>query len=193
MVARRLPARLMLALSALAVVGLPAASAVQAAGSAWTVGAPSPRQPLFRPLGQEASSNGRVGHRQTLPSRRFGPQSANAIARSGEAPAFGQDRAGARKAVPVTRGQDLGLRFRPDERASPYGQIESPRQQAGAPGLDPALQSQFRPTQPRRKRTYEELQAERAQQELPPAGPLMPYPALPAPPLPPYGTPLPVW
>jgi hypothetical protein len=93
-------------------------------------------------------------------------------------------RAGARKAVPVTRGQELGLRFRPDERASPYGQTTFPPSGAD-PGLSPELQSQFRPTPKRRKPSYEEMQAE----SLPPqpfAAPVMPYPALP-PPIAPYG------
>jgi hypothetical protein len=85
-------------------------------------------------------------------------------------------RAGARKAVPITRGTELGFKFRPDEREAPYGQAGSG---SGIPGAlpSPDLQSQFRPIRPRRKPTYEELEArQRPQAEIPPVQPLMPYP-----------------
>lgn len=83
-------------------------------------------------------------------------------------------RAGARKATPVTRGQDLGFKFRPDERALPYGPVISPS------GADPRFdeQADFRPVKPRRRPTYEELQArEDAGQTMSP--PALPYPMLP--------------
>jgi hypothetical protein len=184
---------LLLALTALLVFALSGGSAVQAANAEQSGGWLGARQPQFRPLGHSGYESGRVRHRQEASSRRAAGQGPNGVARSGEAPLFLQERAGARKAVPVTRGQDLGLRFRPDERASPYGQAGVPDGQRGPIAAEPDLQSQFRPTQPRRKRTYEELQAEQAPDRLPPVGPMMPYPALPAPPLSPLGTPLPVW
>lgn len=103
-------------------------------------------------------------------------------------------RASARKAVPVTRGQDLGLRFRPDENDSPYGQVIVP-DAAGGGFTQPDGQSAFRPIAPKRKPTYEELQeAERASVPMPgPFGvpPATPFPVLPMPPLGP--APLPVW
>jgi hypothetical protein len=99
---------------------------------------------------------------------------------------FGQvERAGSRKAVPVTRGQELGLRFRPDENASPYAQPGFAPSDTGRPGSD-ALQSQFRPIPKRRKPTYEELQSEMAPPPQPGVAPMMPYP-LGVPPLPGYG------
>ena len=92
-----------------------------------------------------------------------------------------QRRAGARKAVPITRGQELGLRFRPDERESPYA---VPAPYAGdAPGDAAArdLQSQFRPIEKKHRRTYEEMQAENVQ-PVPMPAPILPYPSLPPPP-----------
>ena len=109
-------------------------------------------------------------------------------------PVFSGRRAGARKAVPVTRGQDLGLRFRPDENESPYGQPAAP--QAGQPpGTYQAdEQSQFRPTRRKRKPTYEELQAQgMAAEPVTVPMPVMPYPMMPAPPLPGYGAYWPNW
>ena len=92
-----------------------------------------------------------------------------------------QQRAGARKAVPVTRGQELGLRFRPDERESPYGAPMVPP--TGAESFAPELQSQFRPAPKRRKPSYEELQAEDRTPQ-PPLNPIMPPPMIVPPPMP---------
>ena len=104
-------------------------------------------------------------------------------------------RAGARKAVPITRGQELGLRFRPDERASPYTQpgVAAPRSTSPYGSAQSELQSQFRPLKPRRKPTYEELQAETAPARPRMPAPVMPYPALPAPMPPGYGGGWPAW
>lgn len=92
-------------------------------------------------------------------------------------------RAGWRKATPVTRGQDLGFRFRPDERAPAQGEVIAP---GGVQG-EPREQADFRPIEPRRKPTYEELQArEQVSGSVapPPSVPAMPYPMLPPPPPP---------
>lgn len=105
--------------------------------------------------------------------------------RTSASPLHGAERAGSRKAVPVTRGQELGLRFRPDDNASPYAQPGFAPTDPARPGLD-ALQSQFRPIPKRRKPTYEELQSEMAPAPQPGVAPMMPYP-LGAPPLPGYG------
>lgn len=126
----------------------------------------------FRPLG--------VGEASVVPQRRFQPRSRairpdnlvrraperrrRSIQRQYRAPLFGgPQRAGARKAVPITRGTELGFRFRPDEREAPYGQTGAT---GGVPGSlpSPELQSQFRPTRPQRKLTYEELEARRRTQ-----------------------------
>lgn len=94
------------------------------------------------------------------------------------------ERSGARKAVPITRGTELGFRFRPDERESPYGVPGTGLVAPGSPA-SPDLHSQFRPMKPRRKPTYEELEAEH-QQFPAPVQPLMPYPPVTPPPLPGY-------
>jgi hypothetical protein len=107
--------------------------------------------------------------------------------RAGQAPLIVSPRAGMRKAEPATRGQELGLRFRPDERESPYyGQSAPPP--AGEGGYAPAAepQAQFRPTPRRRKQTYEEMQSE-SPPAGPPVAPLLPYPSMPPQPLPGYG------
>ena len=107
--------------------------------------------------------------------------------RAGQAPLIANPRAGMRKAEPATRGQELGLRFRPDERESPYyGQSAPPP--AGEGGYAPSSESQaqFRPTPRRRKQTYEEMQSE-ASPVGPPVAPLLPYPSMSPPPLPGYG------
>ncbi len=105
-----------------------------------------------------------------------------AIAPTGASAPGPASRAGWRKASPVTRGQDLGFRFRPDERAPTHGEVIVP----GGGQVEPRERANFRPVEPRRKPTYEELQAlERATEptlRIPPA----PYPALPPPLPPPY-------
>lgn len=98
------------------------------------------------------------------------------------------ERAGVRKAVPITRGTELGFRFRPDERESPYGQGGVSGAVSPSATQD-SLHSQFRPVQPRRKPTYEELQ-----QAADPADPYgaaerMPQPVMPYPPMIPPGMP----
>jgi len=123
-----------------------------------------------------------TGHAVFRPAQRFGRGLASQR-RQAEA---STPRAGARKAVPVTRGQELGLRFRPDERESPYGQAGLPPGDASGGLYSPELQSQFRPTQKRRKPSYEELQAESAPPQPMPA-PVLPYPIITPPPLPAYG------
>jgi hypothetical protein len=91
-------------------------------------------------------------------------------------------RAGWRKASPVTRGQDLGFRFRPDERAGTYGEVIVP----GGGQAEPREQANFRPVEPRRKPTYEELQAREQAAEPVPRMPPASYPALPPALPPPY-------
>ena len=93
-----------------------------------------------------------------------------------------EERAGARMAVPIVRGGELGLKFRPDGRADSDGQpASSHAQNPGA--LDSDLHSNFRPIQPSRRPTYEELHA--APQPLQPM-PVVRYPMMPWPPMPVY-------
>lgn len=204
MVARLLYLAMVLGLSNLGSLGLPAISVAQAATGGYVLTAPVKR-PLFRPWSySHEQSDGTVpragspGFRGAArlgeaPGRRAAPGSTSR--RAMDAMIFDRRaRAGSRKAVPVTRGQELGLRFRPDERASPYTQPGSawPSSTPPSGSAQSELQSQFRPTRPRRKPTYEELQAETAPARPLMPAPVMPYPALPAPP-PGFGGGWPAW
>jgi hypothetical protein len=96
-------------------------------------------------------------------------------------------RTGSRKAVPITRGQELGLRFRPDERDPYAGAPAFPAEPNRQPTFG-ADDPQFRPVQKRRKPTYEELQAEQAASQSPVQPPPQYGPGLPPTlPLPPIG------
>jgi hypothetical protein len=187
-----------LALAALSIAPFPVAEA--SSPHAHGIGAQTSRMG-FRPTHSGERGAGRAGEPLSAraarssslaqdPRRRPLGRSPERI--GGQTVSSFSERAGARKAVPVTRGQELGLRFRPDDRASPYGQgFEPPA--ATDPGLySPEVQSQFRPLPKRQKPTYEEQQAESMNvPQLPP--PIMPYP-VPAPlPLPAYGPDRPLW
>jgi hypothetical protein len=99
-------------------------------------------------------------------------------------------RSGLRKAVPITRGQELGMRFRPDERDPLHGSGLPASRTPGAV-TSPDLDQAFRPIPRRTRPTYEALEAERRAREAMPASPMpapMAYPGLTAPPvLPPLG------
>ena len=111
--------------------------------------------PAWRPRYQKAS---RTGARRPL------------FSRDTAAPLIATPRAGVRKAEPATRGQELGLRFRPDERESPYyGQSGPPPDARGDRAFSSESQSDFRPIPRRRKRTYEDLQSELSPPIPPPA------------------------
>ena len=192
MVARSLFSGLVLVLSTLASLGLSPVSVAEAAYPRWSSFAGQQKSPQFRPWSR-TDAKPALARRQTqvraasphTPGRVSGRRSTTmSIGDQRRRPVFVDQRAGARKAVPITRGQELGLRFRPDERASPYNQADVPRVDTGSGAYSDQLQSQFRPTSRKRKPTYEELQAERAAVP-PPIGPAAPYPMLPQP-LPPY-------
>lgn len=201
MCARMFSWSVVLGLSALASLVFSPLSAAQAASPGWSAYASQQRYAPFRPWSRADGMSMSV-HRQSQ-SRAFVSRATRQAAsrrttstfldRKGQRPAGSSNgRAGARKAVPVTRGQDLGLRFRPDERESPYGQAVTPQGGVGTPDYAPELHSQFRPRQPRRKPTYEELQAESASREQI-RGPAMPYPMMPTPPMPLYPRAVPNW
>lgn len=199
MFARIFSMGLLLGLAALASLGVSPISSAQAAYPSSTGYASPQKQPQFRPWSRADS--------KSLPAQRRQPWRASASRkptafergrppampshRTGQQPIFSVPRAGARKAVPITRGQDLGLRFRPDERESPYGQAVAPPSAGGSDAFSSELHSQFRPTRPKRKPTYEELQAGDA--SPPQMVPAMPYPMMPTPPLPGYGRAWPIW
>lgn len=175
-VVRMLSLGAVLGFSALVCLGLSPLSAAEGAHSGWTAYATHAKRLQFRPLDRSGPSSS-VG--------RSLPRTGSSSVRAGAKPVFAAKRAGGRKAVPLTRGQELGLRFRPDERDAAYGQPATPPTGSFSDSYQSELHSQFRPTQSRRKMTYEELQAETASPQ-PMVGPAMPHPLMP-PPLPGYG------
>lgn len=168
------------------------------AGLAQTADA-SAKRFTFRPIDGQARVTADEPARvvRTVPRKRASAYRTGRPYRTDTPGLISGDRAGARKAVPVTRAKELELNFRPDEREPVYGGI-GVGPAGGAMGAD---HPDFRPTRPRRRPTYEELQAER----LPPepwtgsssAHPApVPYPTappLPMPPVPTYGVPWPAW
>lgn len=193
MVARLLFSGMALGFLASAYLGFVSFSAAEAANPYAAIENSSPVRAVFRPGPATGYGARAPAAAQRLSASSARQWSGNAERRNGQDGVFADGRTGARKAVPVTRGQELGLRFRPDENELPYGQSGSP--QAGtAPNVgSEELQSQFRPTQKKRKPTYEELYAEPAMPQQPPLpAPILPYPMLP-PPLPGYGRGWPGW
>lgn len=194
--ARMFSMGLLLGLAVLASLGILPMSSAQAAYPSWSGYASPQKQPQFRPWSRADSKSVSVHRQQQLRAstsrktpgfeRRRPP--AMPSHRKGQQPIFSGTRAGARKAVPITRGQDLGLRFRPDERDSPYGQAVTPPSAGGSDAFSSELHSQFRPTRSKRKPTYEELQAGDAYASPQQMMPAMPYPMMPTPPLPGYGS-----
>ena len=116
-----------------------------------------------------------VGHRGAAPAAitKRQPQSPAPFVRSGASADTESFRSSARKAVPVTRGKELDTRFRPDDRASPYGEYS-----IATDPLPAADDIDFRPIPKKRRPTYEELQAGEFAEQSPPPPPL-PMPLLP--------------
>ena len=199
LIARTFSWALALGLSVLASLCVSPLSAAQAAYPSWYSYAAQSKKPMFRPWTREDGRNltprsqNRMGVYRAPAGRAMDrrPHS-NGWPRHNVQQTFSPHRAGARKAVPITRGQELGLRFRPDERASPYDQSHLPADAMKPSGDLLELHSQFRPAPQRRKPSYEELQAE-SLREPPVPGPAMPYPALPIPPAPVYRRAWPAW
>ena len=143
----------------------------------------------FRPLGRADELN--TAPRRAAPSQLRSQRAAGANW-GARLPDITAPRTGTRKAVPVTRGQELGLRFRPDERDPLQGRVAPSAPAPGALG-DPADSPAFRPLKRRARPTYEALENERRAAESMSAPP-MAYPGLLPPPSlpPPRGVP-PVW
>jgi hypothetical protein len=117
-----------------------------------------------RPQAAAQRATGRAGSRAWLPDITSG-------------------RKGSRKALPITRGQELGMRFRPDDRDPVQGPVGGPVN-AGVPAqAQPDVA--FRPVPRRSRPTYEELEAERQGGARPPpvsgGYPMLPGSAVPPP------------
>jgi len=168
---------------------------VSAASSVSPMRAGQVQRSAFRPLsGADSATRGRF--KSGLPTSRrvpartsSGPRSTIRLQRRDGIGSQAERRSGSRKAVPVTRGQELGLRFRPDERDPSQQHLVVP-DPADTGRYPSAGQGQFRPIERQRKPTYEQLQAER-DRPPPVRGQYSPYPMLPTPPLP--GNPQPYW
>lgn len=199
LIARTFSWGLLLGLSILASLCVSPLSAAQAAYPSWFSYAAQPKKPLFRPW-TRADSRDLTSRRQNRKGVHMAPDASamgrrshpNKWPRQNVQQTFSTDRAGARKAVPITRGQELGLRFRPDERASPYDRSGLPADGVKSAEDFADLHSQFRPARSRRKPTYEELQADNLREQSMP-GPAMPYPTMPIPPAPLYRRAWPAW
>jgi hypothetical protein len=145
--------------------------------------APGPEAMAHAPVPSTVSSVARRSPREPHPRQVASGREPGFHQRSDGADWLSSDRSSLRKAVPVTRGQELGLRFRPDARDPIEPRTFS---QGGGDAnrsrLDPPEDRRFRPMARERKPTYEELQAE--SRTVPP----VPSPATVYPPPPPvYG------
>lgn len=139
----------------------------------------------FRPLGR-AEDLGSVNRRPYQPLNRT-----PGFDRRATLPNLTADRAGSRKAVPLTRGQELGLRFRPDDRDPLHDSRLSPSPVPGVRG-EAAVTDGFRPIPRRSRPTYEAMEAQRRSAAS--ADGVSPgYPGLALPPGMPIGRPWPRW
>lgn len=170
---------------------LPGATA-HAAQTGWSARSVQHRWAQFRPWSRTESKSAPIQRQSQMRSRSARPEGLSSGRRGGVYGNSGQrqqavlsdQRSGARKAQPITRGQELGLRFRPDDRETPYAHSLMP-QAGGVNGpVSEELMSQFRPLPRKHRPTYEELQAETVPQSPAPMVPAMPYPMLPQPPSP---------
>ena len=161
MAARLLSLGFTLGVSALTCLLMAPLSAAQAAYPAWSGNASQPKRLSFRPLSDS-------DRRPTIP--RWRPQisagSRATTARAGAAsyarrqtqPVFSMQRAPPRKAVPAGRGSQLGIRFRPEGRASTTD-AANPAPAAHDRRYPARLHAQFRPVPRAPRPRYEALQA----------------------------------
>lgn len=179
----------------LSLSGLPILPAAQAGTGNGSAPTSATRRAQFRPVAPVAGPrvvNKPSARRGAAPSTHHRRSHASSRARRVFGASVLGDRAGARKAVPVTRAQELGLKFRPDERAGAYGRA-NPGPASASDANASELQSQFRPAPAKRRPTYEELQAGAGTDARPApwAAPAPAYPPLPVPLLPGFGGPWP--
>lgn len=193
MVIRMLPVGLAAGIAGLFCVGLSPLSAAQAAYPTWSAYSSQAKRPQFRPWSrserqvpaarwrpQAASGSMRapaVAHGSRRPMTFFAPTPRAQVAPAG--------RGGSRYAAPKMPLQRPVAVFRPDDR-EPASNAWGTAAEAAADPRVSALHAQFRPTEKRRKRTYEQTQAATVGRPgfSPRMAPSMAYgvPSLPAPP-----------
>ena len=165
LVARLLSLGLTLGVSTLTCLVMSPLSAAQAAYPAWSGTVSQPKRPYFRPV---SSSERRPMTPRWRPQASAGSRAATvaSTSRAGAAsyprrqtrPVFSLQRTPPRKAVPAGRGSQLGLRFRPDGRAS-TGDAASTAPAAHDRRYPASLHAQFRPVPRAPRPRYEALQA----------------------------------
>ncbi len=166
MVARLFALGLALGLSSLASLGLSHFSVAHAAHPVWSAYAAQAKRPQFRPWSRAPRKSAGLRWRPqpeaatvtrppgSLTDSRTAGRSNAYRARQ---PVFSADRARNAKLLDPRSG--LGARFRPDQRRSGYAQLPATGELDRAGGYQLRLHSQFRPTEARRKQTYEQLQS----------------------------------
>ena len=194
-----LPVGVAAGIAGLFCVGLSPLSAAQAAYPAWSGYSSQAKRPQFRPWSRSE---------RQAPAARWRPQAASGSVRAPAAARISRRpmtlfaptprsltttvaQRGSRYAAPKMPLQRPGAVFRPDHREPASSSWDA----SGEPSADPrqtALHAQFRPTEQRRKRPYEQPQAVAfGRPAFPPTqmAPAMPYaaPAVPVPPVYPPG------
>ncbi len=165
MVARLLSLGFTLGVSTLTCLAMSPLSAAQAAYPAWSGNVSQPKRLYFRPV---SNSERRPMIPRWRPQVSAGSRAATfaSISRAGAAtynrrqtqPVFSLQRTTPRKAVPAGRGSQLGIRFRPEGRASTTN-AASPASAAHDRRYPARLHAQFRPVPRAPRPRYEVLQA----------------------------------
>jgi len=165
LVARLLSLGFTLGVSTLTCLVVSPLSAAQAAYPAWSGNVSQPKRLYFRPLGNserrpiiprwrpQVSAGSRVA--AFAPTSRAG---AATYTRRQTQPVFSLPRTPPRKAVPAGRGSQLGIRFRPEGRASTTN-AASPAPAAHDRRYPAGLHAQFRPVPRAPRPRCEALQA----------------------------------
>lgn len=163
MVTRMLPVGVAAVLAGLFCVGLSPLSAAQAAYPTSSSYGSQAKRPQFRPWSRAEPQVPTARWRpqaapasRALTTRNSRPQYTTFATRSTRAFAGSRAQAGQRYAAPQIPMQRPGQVFRPDDRQTQPGDWAA--RGDASPGWG-QLQSQFRPTDNRRKRSYEQVQA----------------------------------
>jgi hypothetical protein len=158
---------LTLGVSSLASLGLSAFSAAHAAHPVWSSYSAQAKRPQFRPWSRASRKSAGLRWRPQPEAAAVASSSGLLIdsrmagrsnARGTKHPMFSVGRT--RKAGPLDSRWGLDTRFRPDQRRYAYGLLPGTGEQDRAhERYQVRLHSQFRPTEARRKQTYEQMQS----------------------------------